>query len=479
MNKKTLLSISTVVVIVTLGFAGYRQITARRAAAEMPAAETVTVERGDLSITMDAAGSLVSPAESSLAFPVAGKIHEIFVSEGQAVTKGDLLARLEGNIQAEADFQALFSDVGVAQAELAVFNATDKVNYAVDDITYLIGLDAWWWEKQLEQAEAMLAALNQDPNATNEQKVEAQKRVDEARGWRDYHREVNIKKLEKEYDVFKVIKMRVGARRITRRIFLYSVYYKVDTELILAYSNWEDAKVALQDAQAALEFVKAGPSALQSPLAVLGPEMARLESARRKVDDTRLIATADGVVTALNFQAGEVARPGVPVAVVSNLTTLDAEVNLDETDVSRVQVGMTVFVSVDALPGQRLSGQVTEIAPTANVQSGVVLYPVTIQLDPTELPLRSGMTVSVTFPIEQRTDTLLVPFRAIETEDGQAYVTRVAASGSERVAVTMGLITEMQVEILAGLEEGDVVTVFANPAQDAELMSNPMFGGGQ
>jgi hypothetical protein len=67
----------------------------------------------------------------------------------------------------------------------------------------------------------------------------------------------------------------------------------------------------------------------------------------------------------------------------------------------------------------------------------------------------------------------------VETEGGQAYVTRVTASGSERVAVTIGLITEMQVEILAGLEAGDVVTVFANPAQDTELMSNPMFGGGQ
>src|SRR5690606_37353425 len=122
-------------------------------------------------------------------------------------------------------------------------------------------------------------------------------------------------------------------------------------------------------------------------------------------------------------------------------------------DVSRVQVGMTVFVSVDAFPFQQLSGQVTEIAPSANVQSGVVLYPVTIQLDPTDLPLRPGMTVNVTFPVQQRTDTLLVPFGGVETEGGQAYVSRVTASGTERVAVTLGLITDTHVEILSGLEE--------------------------
>ena len=438
-------------------------------------AETAVVQRGDLSVMVEAAGSLVSPAESSLAFPVAGKIHEIFVTEGQTVTKGDLLARLDNNVQTEADFQVLFSDAGIAQAELALLNSQDALTYAIDDLAYLIGLDAYYWEKQLAQAEEMLAALNQDPNATTEQKASAENQVEVARGWRDYFRELNISKLEKEYKVFKTIRMKGH----TRRIYLYSVYYKVDTELILVYANWESAKVALQDAQTALEIVNSGPSALQTPLAALGLEMARLERARLNLENTRLTAPMDGMVTMLDYQAGEYVKPGAPVIAVSNLTDLEAEVNVGETDVSRIQVGMTVLVSVDAFPSQQLSGQVTRIALSANVQSGVVLYPVTVRLDPTELPLRSGMTVNVSFPLEQRMDTLLVPFRAIETEGGQAYLTRVTASGFERVAVTMGLLTDTQIEILSGINEGDVVTVYANPVQDTELMSNPMFGGGQ
>lgn len=471
-----------VVAALVLG-GGYWLILQRQAAgsaASNQATETAVVQRGDISITMDASGNLVSPTESSLAFPVAGKIHEIFIDEGQTVTEGDLLARLEGNIQAEADFQALFSEVGVARAELALTHAQDALTYTVDDLAYLIGVEGFHWEGQLKQAEETLAALNEDPSATAEQKMEAQKTVEVARGWRDYYRELNIKKLEKEYEDFEVFKT-IRMKGQTRHILLYTISFKVDTELLLAYANWEEAKVALQDAQTTLEIVRAGPSALQAPLAALGPEMARLESTRRKVEDTRLIATADGVVTALNFQAGEVARPGVPVAVVSNLTTLEAEVNLDETDVSRIQSGMIALVSVDAFPGQPLSGQVTEIALSANAQSGVVLYPVTVLLDPTELPLRPGMTINVTFPIEQRNDTLLVPLRAVETENGQAYVTRVTASGreAERVAVTLGLITDTQVEILSGINEGDVVTVFANPAQETGLMSSPSSVEGQ
>jgi RND family efflux transporter MFP subunit len=483
-RKNALVAFVVIGIIAALGITVSRQVAARRAASESPATETAMVQRGDLTITVEAAGSLASPTKFTLAFPVAGRIYEIPVDEGQAVKQGDLLARLEGNLQAEADFQDLFSDAGIAQSELALVHAQDALAYAVDDLAYFIGVDAYQWEEQLKQAEETLEALNLDPKATIEQKATAEQQVEIARGWRDYFRELRIEDLEIKYRKYDVLRMPPGRKPpkpmpTSRRKPSHIVYVEVDSDLSLAYANWESAKVNLQDTQAALEIVKAGPQALQSPLTALGAEIARLESARRNAENTRLIAPVNGVVTMLNFQMGEVVRPGVPVAVVSNLTTLEAEVNLDETDVSRIQVGMTVLVSVDAFPGQSLSGQVTEIALSANVQSGVVLYPVTVHLDPTDLPLRPGMTVNVTFPIEERTDTLTVPFRAVETEGGQAYVTRVTVSRSESVAVTLGLITDTQVEILSGLEEGDVVTVYANPVQDSVIMHSPIFGGEQ
>ncbi|HQV62533.1 MAG TPA: efflux RND transporter periplasmic adaptor subunit [Anaerolineales bacterium] len=456
MNKKNILIVSIVVVIAVLGFMGYRQIAAKKAAAEAPTTETAVVVRGDLSVTVEAAGSLTPPTEITLAFPVAGKLYEIPVLEGQAVKQGDLLARLEDNIQAEADFQALFTDAGGARVELAVANAEKALDDALGDFKYRIGTVTYYWEGQLKQAEETLAALDADPNASVEQKAEAQKVVDEARVKRDYFLEQNLDYLEKEDD------------------------WRPDAgDIAVVRSNLENAKVALQDANAALEIVKAGSSALQAPLTALGPEMARLESTRLNMENTRLTAQADGVVTTLYYQVGEFANPGTPVIALTDVSILEADVNLDETDVVRIATDMTVVVTVDAFPGMEVSGKVIEIAPTANIQSGVVLYSVTVRLDPTDLPLRSGMTTNVVFPIEQRNDILMVPFRAIETEGGQAYLTQVTATGSERVAVTMGLITDTQIEILSGIEEGDVVTVYANPVQDTELMHNPMFSGGQ
>lgn len=456
MSKKSFLTVVIVIVIAALGFAAYRQVSAKRAAAEVPATETAVVQRDDLVVTVEAAGSLISSDEFTLTFSASGRVYEFLVVEGQVVEKGDLLARMDEHIQAESDFQALFTEASLAKAELEVAYADEALEDALGDLKYRIGTVTYYWEGQLKQTEEALAALNADPNSTTEQKAEAQKLVDQARSKSAYFLEQNLDSLEKEDD------------------------WRPDAvDIATARLALENAKVGLQDAQAALEIIENGPSALQAPLVALGPEMAKLEQTRLKMENTRLVAPMDGLVTTVHYQAGEFVNPGAPVIELNNASMLDANVNLDETDVARISMGSLVVITVDAFPGMELSGEVIEISSTASVQSGVVLYPVTVRLDSTELPLRSGMTVSITFPIEERTNTLLVPFRAIETEGGQAYATRVTATGSERMAVTLGLITDTQVEILGGLEEGDVVTVYANPAQDADVMSNPMFGGGQ
>jgi len=245
----------------------------------------------------------------------------------------------------------------------------------------------------------------------------------------------------------------------------------------------EQARLSLTlaelDLSEARDWYAEGDEPVQISLAKMEQAKISLQQAEWRLEQAALKAPVSGVVTALFVEPGEMANSGQTVVVISDLSNLAVEVNVDETDVSRLADGMEVQVNLDAFPGNELTGRVTYIEPAATVESGVVLYAVTVKINSTELPLRSGMTVNVTFPIEQRTDTLLVPFRAIETEGGQAYVTRVTASGSERVAVTMGLITDTQIEILSGLNEGDVVTVYANPVQDTELMKNPMFGGGQ
>ena len=349
MNKKNTLIVFVVVVIAALGFMAYRQIAAKRAAAvESSGTETAVVERGALSMTVDASGSIVPRVEIGLAFTTSGRVAETLVTEGEQAETGQLLLRLDTQ---DLEWQ-------VEQARLSVSIAEYDLSDMQDD------------------------------------------------------------------------------------------YYEESDQVKRSKAKLEQAQVSLHQAEWRLE-----QATLKAPI--------------------------NGIVTTLFVESGEMANSGQTVIILSDLANLAVDVNLDETDVARIEMGMTVVVTVDAFPGVEVSGEVIAIAPTADVQSGVVLYPVTVRLDSTELPLRSSMTVNVTFPIEERQDTLIVPFRAVETEGGQAYLTRVTATGSERVAVTMGLITDTQIEILSGIEEGDVITVYANPIQDTELMHNPMFSGGQ
>jgi len=207
-----------------------------------------------------------------------------------------------------------------------------------------------------------------------------------------------------------------------------------------------------------------------------------LKQAEWRVEQATLTAPFNGIVTAIFVDASEMANNGQTVVVLSDVSNLDIAVNLDETDVARIAMDSVAAVTVDAFPGAELNGKVVEVAASASVQSGVVLYPVTIRLnaaDAKTLPLRSGMTANVTIVVDKKADTLIVPFRAVETEGGQAYLTVLTDAGSARTPVKLGLITDMQVEILSGVSAGDTVAVYANPVQDNTLQMKTPFSGGK
>jgi RND family efflux transporter MFP subunit len=491
-KKNVGITVILIVVIAGVGSLVSQQIAARSTVSEASATETAVVQRGDLSVTIEAAGSLAPHADVALAFTSGGRVAEALVIEGQQVEAGQSLVRLETDdltlqvAQAEAALAA-------AEAQLAQLLAPPRPEEIAAQKANL----------QAMQAQVSAAAANWDQFAAGisaaqiaayeSQVASAQAQHKVAQDAHD--RTIQCRTITLPDGTETEVCPGLGEREEEARYNLYAAdaalaaaQAQLDAQLAGADDQAREveanvwAATAQRDAaQAQLDLLLAGAADEQIQSARAAVEQARvaLNQAQLRLKQATLTAPIAGTVTTLKVQPGEMSSTGQSAVVVSDLTALEAEVNLDETDVSRIQMGMTVLVSVDAFPGQPLTGQVTEIALSANVQSGVVLYPVTVRFDPADLPLRSDMTVNVTFPIEQRTDTLLVPFRAVETEDGQAYVTRVTASGSERVAVTLGLITDTQVEISSGLNEGDVVTVFANPVQDTEIMKNPIFGGGQ
>jgi HlyD family secretion protein len=487
MSKKRWIVAIAVVVVAGLGFAGWQFVSGQQEAV-VQAQETATVRQDTLQVVIEGTGSLAPRAEIQLAFLSGGQVAEVLVEEGQVVDAGQPLVRLEPDdleldvARAEASLasaegqlaQLLASprpeEVAAQEANLAA--AQGQVSAAVasrDQVT--AGPDA----SAIASAEAQVATAEMDYRAALRTYDSIDKKTDEDR------------KEQARYDLW-AAEIALDAARTQLDVLLAGA----DTDEVRAAQADVAAAVAQRDAtQAQLDLLLAGSTEEQVQAAEAAVDQARvaLDQAQLQLERATLTAPWEGTVTSLDVEIGEMVNPVQPVIVLSDLTALEVDVSLDETDVCHVSVGQDAQVSVDALPGVGMVGQVTYVAPKGDTFSGVVLYPVTVCLmagGPSTgsgkvLPVRAGMTADVEITAASQEGALIVPLRAIHTEGGRAYVDRLDDGKVERVEVTLGIVTDTEAEVTGGLDEGDVVVVVSAPTQNSgERLLGPLrvFGGG-
>jgi HlyD family secretion protein len=158
-----------------------------------------------------------------------------------------------------------------------------------------------------------------------------------------------------------------------------------------------EAKALLAGAQAALELVQAGPrqETILAASAVVSETSAALQRAQADLAGRTLLAPISGTVTNLTAAVGQVVLPAQTIVTLADLGQLQVETtDLSERDVTRLQIGQSAVVFVDAL-NVELNGHVVQIAPQATVIGGDVVYTVTIALDEQPPALRWGMSVHV------------------------------------------------------------------------------------
>ncbi len=186
---------------------------------------------------------------------------------------------------------------------------------------------------------------------------------------------------------------------------------------------------------------------------------AALELAELSLERATLRAPFDGVVAEVNVAAGEVASTVVPPIVLIDTSKSRLTVSADEMDVARLSEGKTARVTIDALPGTVVTGTVEQIAPAPTLEGGVVYYDVTVELAPTDAPIRTDMTANATIVVEELTDVLTVPTWAVRVDraTGQTYVHQQVGDEIERVDVEVGVRHGGVTQVLDGLSEGDEI----------------------
>ena len=243
-------------------------------------------------------------------------------------------------------------------------------------------------------------------------------------------------------------------------------------DITAATNDWTAAELQRLQAQDAYDAATTTSAIRQTRSSLLnarnGVAAAHTKLVDLKAEATRnkLVAPADGIVTAVNIVAGSAAPSGVAVTLDSTAYEVTAEVV--ETDVASMRLQQPATVSVSAI-GADLDGTVVAIAPTATTSSGssgVVAYAVTVALKQPPATLRAGMTADVTITTASASGVLAVPAAALRGSEGNYTVLVMSATGTpESKPVTVGLITSSLVEIKSGLSAGDVVVTGTSSTQ--------------
>lgn len=175
------------------------------------------------------------------------------------------------------------------------------------------------------------------------------------------------------------------------------------------------------------------------------------------LENTVLRSPIKGVITARNYDRGDLYSMGQPIYVVQEITPVKILVGISESDYTKVKRGDSVNIKVDALPGRTFSGRVNRIYPIMDAVSHT--FTVEVQVVNSDRALRPGMyaEVEVSFGVNH---SVVVPDVAIVKQQGsgQRFVYVLQADNTVKLSpVVLGRHFDTNYEILSGVAEGDVV----------------------
>ncbi|HOP06218.1 MAG TPA: efflux RND transporter periplasmic adaptor subunit [candidate division Zixibacteria bacterium] len=251
-----------------------------------------------------------------------------------------------------------------------------------------------------------------------------------------------------------------------RQVELYQVAYDnaareykrfealADKQLV-SHQEFEDKKAVYDEAELRLKLSR--------------EKLALIESGKTTIADRQVSniihAPTAGMVLSRSVEEGDPVVPltsyqeGTQLMTLAKMDDLIFRGNVDEIDVGKLHEGMGTDIEIGAMPQNQLTGMLARISPKAHQDQGSTLFEVEVQLDElTSKLLRAGYSATASIIINKAEDILLVPERLIHFDDSVATV---------EVQDTLGVITTREIEcglsdginmeVIAGLDEGDLV----------------------
>jgi HlyD family secretion protein len=431
--------------------------------------QLVQVQYGDLENTVSASGSLVFPNEEQLTFGSAGTLQEVNVQEGDTVEAGQVLAKLDDASTIElqkailqaridlgnAELRAIETEATLADARVALRTAQEALEAAENPYS-----EADIVKAELAVVNAEIALANAEESY---EKAKAQYEVNPS--VYDWIRDYEQKRLQLASAELELTAAEENLAEMLAGPDPLEVEQK-QKQLKVAQANLQQAEENLEGELRQLELAEA---------------QAALDEATEKLEMATMVAPFGGVVTAVNVKTGETVTANQTVIKVQDTSTVEVSAILDEIDVSQVERGQAVSIYLDALPDLELTGEVSYIATSAQTQSGVVTYPVTIRVDvPSGVQLREGMSATASIVVESAVNVLIVPTQAISGTTSNPVVSVMVDDEVQQREVTLGISDGSWTEVTGGLQETDLVvlTYSASSSTTTSTSSQSMPGGG-
>jgi HlyD family secretion protein len=368
---------------------------------------TEVVRPGSIAVRIRASGSVVPVQSVNISPKVAGKVTELLVEQGDKVSQGQIVAKMDNS--------NLLPQVAQSKASIA----------------------------------AAIANLERLKNGTRVEEINAAKaRVSQAQS----RIELSQKRRNRNQDLLKQ-----GA--ISRDRF-----DELTSSFTGDLANLNEQKRSLERLQNGNRIEDIDQAKAQVEL-----EKARLQSIQVQIDDTLVRSPFNGIITQKFTNIGSFVTPTTSASATSSATStsivavasgLEVLAKVPEVDISQIAIAQTVEITADAYPDRTFTGKVRLISPEAVLEQNVTSFQVRISLTSGLDILRSGMNVNVEFIGKEIADALVVPTVAIVTQNGKPGVLVPDAKGKPQFKpVTLGTSVETKTQILKGVVSGDRIFV--------------------
>ena len=440
---------------------------------------TFVVKKGPLTISVLESGTIQPRDQITLRNEVEGRTSIVsLVPDGSLVKQGDVLVELDASTLKD---QIIDQSIMVQKAEAAQISAIENLAVIENQA-----------KSDTDKAELALRFARQDlqqyvdgiyPKDVNELQAKirlSQEQVKRAEDVNDWSKKLYEEKYLSESE-YTADRLSLQGRILERDVALSNIdlltnftYHRQIEQLT---SDVNQAEMALERThrKASADVVQA-----KAELKARELEYTRQQEKMKKTEDqlvkTTIKAPMDGMVVYATSSGGghgpfdrrEPMDIGVEVTERQDLMNLPttqsmkARVDIHETSLRKVQVGLPAVITVDALSGKRFLGRVGLIAPLPDarmmyVNPDLKVYPADIDLEDSDNSLRTGMSCKAEIIVAQYEDAVYVPVQAVLRVGGKPTVFVVKDGSIEERQVEVGLDDNNVIRIISGLTEGEVV----------------------